>query len=213
LGVLAVALPLTSVAFLTSPAGATPKPTFSGNATGTVTCTLPKLKISFSPPLTSANTGVDTVAVKGSVKGCTDAGGNVNITSGKILGSFTSTGGCAGLINGTSTPVKLTITWKGKSLGGGKATINPSNVSVNGAAPAYSGSNVGFELPNPTPGGGSVTGSLAGPVTHESFAYSTTSSGTALTLCSPGAPNSKGVSKPAKGIKKLSATSGKIIIP
>ena len=30
--------------------GRTPKTPFSGNATGTVTCTLPKLKVSFSPP-------------------------------------------------------------------------------------------------------------------------------------------------------------------
>lgn len=57
--------------------------------------------------------------------------------------------------------MKLTVSWKGKSLAGGKATINESVVSVNGAAPSFSGSNVGFELPNPTPGGGTITGSLA----------------------------------------------------
>jgi len=103
MGVLAAALPLTSVAFLASPAGATPNAPFSGNATGTVTCTLPKLKVSFSPPLTSAGTGVDTLTITGSFKACTDAGGNVNITSGKIVsGTFSSTRGCNGLLGGTT---------------------------------------------------------------------------------------------------------------
>ena len=85
------------------------------------------------------------------------------MTSGKIVsGTFSSTGGCNGLLAGTTSPVKLTVSWKGKSLAGGKATINESVVSVNGAAPSFGGSNVGFELPNPTPGGGTITGSLAG---------------------------------------------------
>jgi len=77
--------------------------------------------------------------------------------------------------------------------------------------PSFSGSNVGFELPNPTPGGGSITGSLAGSMSHESFAYSTTSATTAGTLCSPSVKNGK--VKPAKGIKKLSVKSGTITLP
>jgi hypothetical protein len=215
MGVLAVTLPLTSVAFLVSPAGATPKAPFSGNATGTVTCTLPKLKVSFSPPLTSAGTGSDTITIKGTFKSCTDAGGNVSITSGKVLsGTFSSTGGCNGLLAGTTSPVNLTISWKGKSLAGGKATINNSVVSINGAAPAFSsGGDVGFELPNPASSSpGSVSGSLAGPVVHHSFAYSTTSAATAGDECSPTTSGS-GKVKPAKGIKKLSVKSGTITIP
>ncbi len=179
-----------------------------------MTCTLPKLKISFSPPLTNVYTGVDTVTIKGSLKGCSNPGGNVNVTSGKIVsGTFSSSGGCVGLINGTRSPVTLTISWKGKSLAGGKATIGNSVVSVNGAAPSYSGGNVGFELPNPTSlTKGSVTGSFAGLVMHESFAYTTTPAGTVAVDCSSTVkPNGK--VKAAKGVKKLSAKTGTIIIP
>jgi len=48
-------------------------------------------------------------------------------------------------------------------------------------------------------------------VSHESFAYSTTSASTAGTLCSPSVKNGK--VKPAKGIKKLSVKSGTITLP
>jgi hypothetical protein len=216
MGILALALPTAAVVVVASPATATPKPTFSGNATGTVTCTLPKLKISFSPPLTTANTGLDTITIKGILKDCSNAGGNVNITMGKILsGTFSSSGGCDGLINGTTSPVQLTIAWKGKSLQGGKATIGNSVVSVNGAAPAFnSATDVGFELPNPGHGG-SITGSFAGSVTSESYAYSTTSAATAGADCSSTTKTTKRgtKTKPAKGIKKLSVKSGTITLP
>ncbi len=212
MGVFALALPAAAIGVVASPATATPKPTFSGNATGTVSCTLPKLKISFSPPLTTAYTGSDSITVKGTLKDCSNAGGNVNVTSGKILsGSFSSSGGCAGLVNGTTSPVKLTISWKGKSLQGGKATINNSVMSINGAAPAFnSADDVGFELPNPGHGG-SITGSFAGSVTHESFAYSTTTAGTAGADCAP-RTTASGKTKPAKGIKKLSVKTGTITL-
>ena len=217
MGVLTLALPAATIALVTSPASAKTKPVpFSGNATGSVKCSGPKLAISFSPALTTANTGADTISVKGVLKNCVTSGSNVTVKLGKITGSFQSSGGCAGLINGTSAQVTLDVQWKGgKTIAGGKATLSDSKLAINGAAPAFDNAgDVGFELPNPGLGG-SITGSFGGTSTHESFAYSNTSALAANALCTPTSKTtSKGIkTKPAKGIKKLSVKTGTIIIP
>lgn len=212
------ALPVVAVALLATPATAkTAKPPpFTGAATGSVSCSLPKLKISFSPPLTSVLTGSSLVTIKGSLLNCTtSASSNVTIKKGKATGTFTSSGGCIGLVEGTTSPVTLTIQWKGKTKANGKATLTNSTVVVNGAFPASSGQYVGFELPNPTAFGGSVTGSFAGTVARESFAYTTTTLTTAGADCAATTKvTKKGTeTKPAKGIKKLKTTSGTINLP
>lgn len=203
----ALVVPVTTVMMVgTGTAGAAkaPKaPPFTGAATGTVSCTGPTIKLGFSPPLTNANTGASTVSVKGKMSSCTVSGGMAGetIQQAKVTGSFQATGGCLGLVNGTSSQVSLSITWKGK-VGTGKATFTSSTVNANGAASAFDNSgNAGFEIPNPTPGGGTVTGSFAGSIADESFAYTSQSSTALLNLCS------------GKGIKKLVVTHGTITIP
>lgn len=216
MGTLALALPIGVVAALATPGYAASKPPpFSGAATGSVSCALPKLQVSFSPPLTTAYTGPATVTVKGSLLDCTTHGSNVTIKKGKVLGTFTSSGGCIGLASGTESPVKLTIEWKGKTTANGKATIANSTVTVNGAGPAFKGQDVGFELPNPNDPGGSVGGSFAGSVMNESYAYSTTTISQSGADCTPTSKTTaKGTkTKPAKGLKKLKVTSGTITLP
>jgi len=205
MGVLAVALPLTSVAFLTSPAGAATKPPpFTGAATGSVTCTAPVIKISFSPPLTFT-TGGTTITAKGKLGGCTtSAGSNVNISKAKITGTFGGAGtGCDGLATGITTNVNFTIQWKGKTKAGGKATLTNSTVVLSGAAPSTNGAgDVGFQLPNPADApGGSVVGSFpAAPLTTVSKVYS------AMTETALGA-------KCAKKVPNLKVVSGSIVLP
>ena len=217
-GLLVVAVSLAAVALVATPAMAKTKkpPPFTGAATGSVSCSLPKLKISFNPPLTNVLTGSSLVTVKGSLLNCTtSASSNVTIKKGKITGSFRSSGGCIGLVEGTTSPVTLTIQWKGKTKANGKATLTNSSVTVNGAYPASSGQYVGFELPNPNDFGGTINGSFAGAVSHESFAYTTTTLTTAGADCaSTTKVTKKGTkTKPAKGIKKLKTASGTIKLP
>jgi len=213
LSVVGLAMPLSLVGIGTSgPAFASTKPPpFTGDATGTVTCH-PSLSINFATPLTFANTGPDKVSLTGSLKNCVTSGGsNVEGVKGKLVGSFTATGGCAGIIVGTNSIVSLTITWKGKSAGGGKATIGNTSMTLDGATSVTGpGSIVGFEMPNLTTPTGSVTGSFAGPVT-ESTTYSSTTSLAAAGLCLPTTKNGK--TKAAKGIKKLSVKGGTITVP
>ena len=219
LGVVVFALPAATIALVSSPATAkTAKPApFTGAATGSVACSFPKLKISFVPPLTNAYTGVSTITVKGSLLDCVTSGSNVNIKKGKITGTFHSTGGCGGLVSGTTSPVTLTIQWKGKTKANGKATLTNSSVSVKGAYPAFKGQDVGFELPNPTaaPPRGTVAGSFAGSVNNESFAYTSSTVNQLSADCAPTSKTTKHgtKTKPAKGIKKLKVTSGKITLP
>jgi len=204
MGVLAVALPLTSVAFLTSPAGAATKPPpFTGAATGSVTCTAPVIKISFSPALTFT-TGGTTITAKGKLGGCTTSGSNVTISKAKIVGTFSGAGtGCDGLATGITTNVNFTITWKGKTNAGGKATLTSSTVVLKGAAPAFGpGMTVGFTLPNPSdPPGGSVVGSFpAASITTSSSVYSAMTE-TALSA------------KCAKKVTNLKVVTGSIKLP
>ena len=203
MGVLALALPTTSVAILQAPALAkTPKPPpFVGAATGVVKCTGVNVKISFLPALT-LNTGGTTISVKGKVTGCTVTGSTDTITKGKITGSFGGGGtGVNGLLRGITTPVHLSIAWKGMH-GLAKATFTNSTITLAGAASAFD-PNVGFELPNPAATGPStVTGSFAGTVVDHSFAYSAQSP---LVVA--------GLAAGKHGLKKLAATHGVIKLP
>ncbi len=203
MGVLALALPMTSVAFLQAPALAkTPKPPpFLGAATGVVSCTGVNVKISFVPPLT-LNTGGATINVKGKVTGCTVTGSTDTITQGKLTGTFAGGGtGVNGLLQGITSPVHLTIAWKGKH-GLAKTKFTTSTITLAGAASAFD-PNVGFELPNPAAAGPSkVTGSFAGTVVDHSFAYS-----------AEGALAVAGLAAGKHGLKKLVATHGMIKLP
>ncbi len=205
MGVLALALPATSVAILQSPALAkTPKPPpFFGAATGTVSCTGVNVKISFVPPLMLSSGGT-TITVKGKVTGCTVTGSTDTITKGKLTGSFSGAGtGVNGLLGGITTPVHLNIVWKGKH-GLAKATFTPSTITLAGAA-AIVEPTVGFELPNPAATGTStITGSFAGTgaVVDHSFAYS-----------ADGALVVAGLAAGKHGLKKLAATHGVITLP
>ena len=202
LGVLGLALPMTSVALLQAPAQAK-VPKFIGAATGTVSCSGVAVKISFFPPLT-ASTGGSTGTFKGKLSSCSVTGstGADKITQGKITGTFTGAGtGVQGLIQGITTPIHLNIVWKG-THGLAKASFSPSVVTLAGAAAAFD-PNVGFALPNPQASGvNKVTGSFAGAVTHSSTAYSSES---------VGAVGTQAGSK--HGIKKLVATHGRITLP
>jgi hypothetical protein len=202
LGVLALALPMTSVAFLQAPAQAK-VPKFIGAATGTVSCTGVTVKISFFPPLT-ANTGGSTGTFKGKVSNCTVTGstGADKITKGKLTGTFTGAStGVQGLILGITSAIHLNIAWKG-THGLAKASFTPSSVTLAGAAASFD-PNVGFELPNPdATGANTVTGSFAGAITHSSTAYSSQS------------VNAVGIQSGKKhGLKKLVATHGRITLP
>jgi hypothetical protein len=200
MGVLALALPATSVAILQVPAQAK-VPKFVGPATGVVSCTGVTVKISFLPPLT-ASKGGSTGTFKGKLSNCKVTGSTDTITQGKLTGTFTGAGtGVTGLIQGITTPIHLNIVWKG-THNGAKASFAPSVVTLAGAAASFD-PNVGFSLPNPlAPGSNTVTGSFAGAVTHSSTAYSSQS------------VNAVGVQAGSKhGLKKLVATHGRITLP
>ncbi len=205
MGVLAVALPLTSVAFLTSPAGAATKPPpFTGAATGSVSCSAPVIKIKFSPAMT-LTTGGSTITASGKLGGCVTSGSNVTIKKGKITGTFGGTGtGCAGLATGLTSNVNFTISWKGKTNAGGKATLTNSTVVLKGAGPSLNGSgDEGFALPNPSenPPGGSVSGSFpSATITTESHVYSAMTESAVIAKC-------------GKKLTTLKVVSGSVVLP
>ena len=202
-GALALALPFASVALLAAPAQA--KGTFSGPATGTVTCTGVSLKVKFSPKLT-ATTGGSAIKVTGKLTSCNVSGSTDTISSGKIKGTLPGTGtGCAGLASGNPNVLPFTVKWKG-THNGGKAKFTDSTLNVNGDVADQDGSgNVGFELPDPSmPPGGNVTGSFASSsIPDESHAYTTGVTQSSLTAqCFA-----------KKGVSKLTIDHGTITIP
>ena len=163
---------------------------------------------SSSPPLTLTSSGVETISLKAVVSGCTatptGGGSPVAVSGGKISGTLVdpTSNGCASLAGSDpaagalgakwTTDVKLldkTSTIQAKSLQGGLTSDN------NRAA---------FAIPGTTPNGtpsGSFQGTDAGA--GDSLRATTVDTVSTLTAeCSPGPPNSHGVSKPAKGIKK-----------
>ena len=174
---------------------------FSGAATGSVTCNAPVMTIKFSPPMTLSSGGT-AITAKGVLKGCVTSGGNnLNIKTGKITGSFAGTGtGCSGLAGGSATTETYNIVWKGTSSDGGKATIAPTTLTIQGASPVNNfAGDVGFALPA-TLAGSSASGSFAGPVTAPSSVFSN------MTMTALGA-------KCGKQLPSLKMTSGAITLP
>ena len=140
LGASACVLPATLLTLAVGgPAAAGGGTPFSGPAVGKVTCTGVTVKASFSPPAMT-NTGGNTVSIKGKLSSCSVTGTPSGVTEiiqqGKITGSSTGAGtGCAGFVSGTTSPMTLTIVWKGK-YNGGKATFTNTTATVMGAAAA-----------------------------------------------------------------------------
>jgi hypothetical protein len=210
-GACAVIVPVSLVTIVGVGAATAKKgPSFSGAAVGTVTCSGVNVKLSFSPPA-KLDSGGNSATIKGKFSGChvtnTPAGVTETITQGKVTGSTTGTGsGCSGLAGGSSTPIHLTMAWKGTYTGNGdsgKAKFTNTTATPNGSATATdSQGNTGFEVPNPaSPPSPAVTGSFAGSEANESFLFSSQSTTAILNLCE------------GKGLKKLSLTHGTITIP
>ena len=206
LAVTALALPVAVVTMVGVGTASAGGPSFSGPALGKVTCTGVNVKVSFSPPA-KLTTGGTNVTLKGKMSGCTVSGAPTGVTEviqqGKITGSSMGTGtGCAGLATPSTNVINATIVWKGK-YNNGKAKFDNSVVTLKGTQAVTDGSgNSGFEVPNPSTTGSSVTGSFAGSNTgDESFLYSSQSTNAITTLCG------------AHGLKKLSLTHGTVIAP
>jgi len=185
-GVVAV-MPLALIAVATSgPASAATK--FSGNAPGTVSCSVITGKVSFKPPL-KLTSGGTTIKAKGAFSACHASNPAVSITSGKfkavIAGSATQ--GCAGLAGGTNSET-FTVKWKG-DYNGTKAKFTATTIVVKGSTIVTNGAgDEGFELPNPShePNGTTTTGSFATVSSAESFAYTTETAGAFSAACGPG---------------------------
>jgi hypothetical protein len=97
----------------------------------------------------------------------------------------------------------LTTTWKTSP----KLTVPTSGIQVNSIVGGQTsdGQHASFHIPGTTPNG-APSGAFQGSDAGAGDATSATTTDTIATLaaeCSPGPPNSKGVSKPAKGIKKI----------
>ena len=211
LGACAVIVPVSMVAIVgVGSASAKKGPTYSGPALGAVTCTGINVKLKFSPPA-KLSTGGSSSSIKGTFSNChvtsTPAGVTETISVGKVTGSATGAGtGCSGLASGSTTPIHLTMAWKGTYAGNGdsgKAKFTNTTATPNGTASASDAQgNSGFEVPNPDSSPSpAVTGSFAGSEANESFLYSSEGTSAILALCE------------GKGLKKLSLTHGTITIP
>jgi len=116
-------------------ANAPKPPKFSGAAPGLVNCSV-TAKVSFSPPLNSSGGGTNPSVVKGTLSGCTIAGGaGVTITKGTITGSFPSSPLNCVTLGNTGVEPTFTLKWKGSfngTVGGityaGKASFTPTMV-------------------------------------------------------------------------------------
>ena len=212
LAAFAIVLPVSLVALVgVGPASANKGVKFTGSAVGTVTCTGVTVKLSFSPPA-KLTTGGNSASISGKFSSCTvsntPAGVSETITQGKVTGSTTGTGnGCEGIASGSTTPVNLTVVWKGSYTGNGdsgKATFTKTTATANGSFPSSDASgNSGFEVPNPfAPPSAAVTGSFGGTSASESFLYTSQNTTAILNQC-----NGK------HGLKKLNLTHGTTTIP
>jgi len=194
LGAAAIALPLTFVVLGSGVASAT-------TLTGSVSCTLPSVKVTFVGGL-HLNTGGATDTVKGKLKDCTATEAGITSLSGAITATVHgSNTGVNGLAGGSLTVNTFVITWKGK-LNGVKITAGTTSTDKEhgdiGAVCA--GSAVGFTLPYA--GTSTVTGAFAGgPSATSSTLCSTTTEGTILTKA-----------QTAGGFKSLKLVSGTVHI-
>jgi hypothetical protein len=210
LAAFATVLPVSLVTMVGVGSASAKGPSYSGAAVGTVTCTGINVKVTFSPPA-KLSTGGNSASIKGKLSNCsvsgTPAGVTETIKLGKLTGSTTGTGnGCTGLAGGSTTPIHLTIVWKGTYTGNGdsgKAKFTNTTATPNGSAAATDAhGNTGFEVPNPSaPPSPAVTGSFGGSEASESFQYSSESTNAVLAQCS------------GHGLKKLSLTHGTTTIP
>jgi hypothetical protein len=198
----AAAMVLGGVAVVASPAFAGGK-TPLGNAHGTVHCAI-TAKVKINPPLTNANTLPSTTTAKLKTVSCSSSGGTIlgAIAKGKgsVLSVGTSPGTCTGLLTPGTTPFSSTINWKGNGV-----TLNPSTITFANVGP----SGIGFNLPA-TGAAGAATTSISGSFSGEkAWAHANLSAVPDLASCLPGPPPKN---KPAKGIKKLTISSGTLDI-
>jgi hypothetical protein len=200
----AAALTLGTVAALGTPAFAGGKVAL-GDASGTVHCTITG-KVKINPPLTNANTVPSTTTAKTKSVTCTSSGGTIGAhpitkSKGAVTSVGTSPGTCSGLTGVGSSPFTVVVQWKATG-----ASLNNSNITYSNEGP----SGIGFNLPSGGATGTSPNGndgsSITGSFTGE---HSWSHADVVLpdfSLCNPNG------SKPAKGIKKLTVTSGTLDI-
>jgi hypothetical protein len=207
----AVAFPVSLVTLVGAGSASAKSPGFSGNAVGKVTCTAITVKVKFNPPfLPTVFASPVHLTITGKLSQCTvsntPAGVTETITQGKITGSSTGTNIPCPPTNSNS-DVNLNIVWKGKytdATHSGKPSFTNSTVTDKGyQAVTDNQANFGLELPVPPGNGSTVSGSFAGPVTDESFLYTSQSSTAIQNLCS----------SPLHGLKKLSLTHGVVGYP
>jgi len=185
-------------------------PPFTGNATGSVTCSM-SAKIKFPGGL-KLSSGPSQGPIKASFSSCTVNGSSVpeTIVKGKGSGSFSGTsGGCASLASTSATDatvLSMTIKWKG-TYNGGKAHFAENSVTINGATTGTDASgNVTFTVPSTD----DIAGGNGGNVTGSFTASNITTQSTLDTGQSTNTFGSECASK--HGIKKLDVT-GTITIP
>jgi hypothetical protein len=188
---IAVGVAFGGIAMVAGPASAG-KPTIT--ATGNVSCSGLNGKVKINPPLTNANTQPSTITakIKATCTGSTETGVTPSAAKGSVLSVGTSPGTCSGLTQPGTTPFGVDLKWKGT---GGK--INPSHVTFPNVTPA----GIGFDLNN-----GDTSGSYAGNDNADAHANIDIPD---FAACDPGPPPKN---KPAKGIKKLTITSGTLTI-
>ena len=155
-----------------SASAATPPVVYSGVAPGAITCNL-KATIKIRPPISHAGGGTSPSLFSGKLSDCGTSNGSVQMTSGKLTGSFSDSPlVCAGL-SASGASATLTIAWKGDlngALGGTtyreKAHFTNSTLSSNNEQVVTNGGDVGLALPGNGPGASSIaTGSFAGAST------------------------------------------------
>jgi hypothetical protein len=147
---------------------------------GAVTCTA-ATSAKFTPKLTNAGSGSETLTIKIPLSGCTGAGttsGGVTMSSGSLVATTTATfaSSCGAALSGASLPAASgTIAWHGSG-----GPIAPSTVTVSGLSVIY---NAGADTLTAYVGSTSVSsGSFSGQ--HVTFgaesakkdAYKTTAS-------------------------------------
>jgi hypothetical protein len=205
----AVGIGLGGIAALATPAGAA-KPAL-GNATGNVTCQI-TAKVKISPPLSNSevapNTTPSTTNAKVKSTSCTSSGGTIagHLSGGKAKGTVTSTGTepgtCTGLVGPGETPFTSVTKWKGS------ATLNDTSITF----PNLEGELSGFDLPaggEANKGDVTISGSFAN---QDAWARANIAPPD-VSRCFDTPPKKPGKpAKKAKGLKKITVTSGSINI-
>jgi len=165
---------------------------FKGNAVGNVTCTGIAIKLRFSFPSATTHITGGSPTFSGKVTGCTvsntPAGVTETIAQGRVHTGFIdqieTTSGCVDL--GPYANIQIQFVWQGTykdATHSGKASFTSTVVDLQGAQLAQDGSgNLGLEIPRPG-STGMAMGSFAGPVTNESFLYTSESTTAINNIC------------------------------